>query len=314
MPVVSVGLPVYNGERYLSEALDSLLAQSVRDIEIVIADNASTDRTAEICRSYEARDERVRYVRNERNIGAAPNFNRVFELSSAPLFHGGACDDLYEPLFLQRCIEALDRDPGVVLGHARTRLIGERGEPLVFDEAHNCYLDSHGGRRGTSGDVMRPQPLQIGEAHAPEARFRDVLWRMGWSLPLSGVIRTSALLKTSLYGVYSGADKVLLAELALQGRFHEVREQLFAKRIHQECTHYMSTRERAEHEGVQPRGIPQLHMLRDYSRMVLAADMGTRQRLHCLLTIAGVACRGEVWRRLLVPGRDNYLGLSFGGR
>lgn len=314
MAVVSVGLPVFNGETYLRETLDSLQAQSLRDIEIVIVDNASTDRTAGICLACQARDERIRYIRNERNIGAAPNFNRVFELSRAPLFHGGACDDLYEPTFLERCVEALDRDRGAVLAHARTRLIGETGEPLVLDERENCYLDSHGGRRGACGDVMRPQPARIAEADSPEARFRDVLWRMGWSLPLSGVIRAGALRGTALYGLYSGADKVLLAELALQGRFHEVGEPLFDKRIHDGCTHFMSTRERAEHEGVAPRGLPQARMLRDYVRMIMAAEMGPRQRLHCLLTLAGIAGKGRVWQRLLVAGRDTCLGLSSGSR
>jgi glycosyltransferase involved in cell wall biosynthesis len=314
MPRISIGLPVYNGERYLGEALESLLAQTFADFEIVISDNASTDGTAEICQSYQAKDERIHYFRSEKNIGAAPNFNRVFRLSRAALFHGSACDDLYEPRFLERCIDALDRDPSVVLSHARTKLIGDEGEPLAFDPKRDCYIDSYGSARGVSGDVMRPQPPHIGEATKPERRFREVLWLMGWSLPLSGVIRRAALLRTSLYANYSGADKVLLAELALQGRFHEVDEELFAKRIHQGCTYYKSTSERAEHESTGRRGIPQVMMLRDYTKMTLAADIGPFQRLHCMTTIIGMARRREVWRRLLVPGPDNYLGLRFAAR
>lgn len=314
MAVVSVGLPVRNGERYLPEALDSLLAQTVREVEIVVSDNASTDRTAEICRAYQARDPRIRYVRNDRDIGAAPNFNRVFALTEAPLFHAGACDDLYEPRFLERCIEVLGREPGSVLAHAATRLIGEEGEPLVFDAGLGCYLDSRGGTHGTCGDVMRPQPAGIAEAPDPATRFRDVLRRMGWSLPLSGVIRRGALARTPLYGTYSGADKVLLAELALQGPFREVPEKLFAKRIHGACTHFMSASERAAHEGADPRTLPQLRMVGDYLRMVLAAPLSPSRRLHCLLTIAGAACRGESWRRLLLPWRGSRPGLSPGRR
>jgi glycosyltransferase involved in cell wall biosynthesis len=311
MPRVSVGLPVYNGQTYLAETLDSLLAQSLKDCEIVISDNASTDQTPTICRAYQAEDARVRYFRNERNIGAAANFNRVFELSGSPLFHGGACDDLYEPRFLERCVEVLDRDPGVVLSHTRTKLIGEQGEPLLFDPARNCYVDSYGDFKGTSGDVMRPQPFRIAESASPAARFREVLWLMGWSLPLSGVIRKEALLATALYANYSGADKVLLAELALKGRFHEIGDELFAKRIHRGCTHYKSTRERAKHETGEATGIPQVRMVRDYTRMTIAADLSAPQRLHCMITIVGMARRPQVWRRLLVPGPDNFLGLSF---
>jgi glycosyltransferase involved in cell wall biosynthesis len=314
MPQLSIGLPVYNGERYLAEALESLLTQTFGDFEIVISDNASTDGTADICRSYQVQDDRIRYFRTENNVGAALNFNRTFELSCAPLFHGGACDDLYEPLFLERCIDILDRDPRVVLSHARTKFIGDQGEPLAFDQERDCYIDSYGDVQGASGDVMRPQPSHIGEAARPERRFREVLWLMGWSLPLSGVIRREALLRTSLYGTYSGADKVLLAQLALQGRFHEVDEELFAKRIHRGCTHYKTTRERAEHESTKLRGIPQVMMLRDYTKMALAADIGPFQRLHCMTTIIGMARRREVWRRLLVPGPDNYLGLQFAGK
>jgi glycosyltransferase involved in cell wall biosynthesis len=311
MTLVSVGIPVYNGQRYLAETLDSLLAQTLTEFEIVISDNASTDRTPEICRSYQSKDSRIRYSRNDRNIGGAPNFNRVVELSRAPLFHGGAYDDLYEPSFLERCVDALERDPGVVLSHARTKLIGDEGELLLFDRKQDCYIDSYGNVKGTSSDVMRPQPSHIGESANPEIRFREVLWLMGWSLPLSGVIRRKALLRTSLYGKYSGADKVLLAELALQGRFHEVDTELFAKRIHQGCTHYKTTRERARHESTGSRGIPQALMLRDYTKMVFAADISAAQRLHCIVTIVGMARRREVWRRLLIPGPDNYWGLSF---
>ena len=147
MPLVSIGVPVYNGEKYLAEALDSVLAQSVKDFELIISDNASTDRTPEICRSYQARDSHY-YFHSDRHIGLALNFNRVFELSSAPLFHGGSCDDLYEPLFLERRVDGLHRDPGVVLSHTRTRMIGDAGEPLVFDQQRDCYIDSYGGVQG----------------------------------------------------------------------------------------------------------------------------------------------------------------------
>jgi glycosyltransferase involved in cell wall biosynthesis len=307
MTKLSVGIPVYNGDRYLAATLESLLAQSIVEFEIVISDNASTDCTCEICHSFQAKDPRIRYHRNDQNVGAALNFNRVFELSSAPLFHGGACDDLYEPRFLERCIDALDRDPGAVLSYPRARMIGDNGECLLRDRQRDCYIDSYGDL------VRRPEPSHVGGAPSPEMRFREVLWLMVWCLPLSGVIRREALLKTSLHGEYFGADKVLLAELALQGRFHQVDEELFLKRIHRGCTIYQTTREKAEHESKIPRGMPQIRMLQDYIKMTMAADISIRQRLHCMLTVVGMTRRPGLWRRLLVPGPENYLGLSFGG-
>ncbi len=308
MARVSVGVPVYNGEKYLAQALEALLAQTFQDIDIVISDNASTDRTPEICRAYQETDRRIRYFRNPRNIGAALNFNRVVELAHAPYFHGGACDDLYEPRFLARCVDALDRDPGLVLSYARTRMIDENGDSLPFDRTRNCYLDHY-------GDVlMTPPPPYIGTADSPEKRFREVLWPMGWSLPLCGVIRREELLKTTLYHNYYGADKVLLAELAFRGRFHQVPDELFAKRVHRGGTHYKTTRERASHETKEAAGIPQVRMVRDYTRMTLAADLNTYQRLHCMVTVVGMARRREVWRRLLIPGPDNFWGLSLARR
>ena len=308
MPLVSVGVPVYNGEKYLAETLDSLLAQSLRDFEIVISDNASTDRTAEICRCYQAKDPRIRYFRNDQNIGGALNFNRVFELACAPLFHAGACDDLYQPRFLERCVDALERDPGLVLCYTRTTMIDDLGQPLLFDRRRNCYVDDHG------AFVMTPVPNHVAGSAKPETRFREVLWEMGWAIPLSGLVRSEALLRASPYGNYFGADKVLLAELALQGRFHQVDEELFAKRVHQDCSLYKTTEEKAKHECRGPRGVPQLRMLRDYIRMTLSADMSIHQCFHCILTIVGIARRGEVWRRLLLPGPDNYFGFSFAGK
>jgi glycosyltransferase involved in cell wall biosynthesis len=308
MPQVSIGLPVYNGEKYLAEALDSLLAQSFADFEIVIADNASVDATALICQAYQAGDSRIRYVRNPRNLGAAANFNRTVELSSAPLFLSVAHDDRHEPLFLERCVEVLDRDPEVVLCYTSARVIGDNGEPLRCEREQNRFIDSHGDL------VMGPERAHIGASGEPEIRFREVLWWVTWCLPMFGLMRRSLLAQTALYGNYFGADKVLLAQLALKGRFHQIPEELFCKRVHRGCTYYKSTREKAEHDALEPSGWPQLHMLRDYAKMIVTADLRIGQRWHCLLTLFGMTRREGLWRRLLVPGPRNYLGLSFGAK
>src|SRR5687768_11755331 len=111
---VSVGMPVFNGERFIEAALDSVLAQNYGDLEVVISDNASTDDTEEICRSYAAKDDRVRYFRNRINYGIAFNFNNVFRLSSGRYFKWAASDDVCAPDFLSRCVEILDRDASIV--------------------------------------------------------------------------------------------------------------------------------------------------------------------------------------------------------
>ena len=118
-PKVSIGLPVYNGEPFLSETIDAILAQTFKDFELIICDNASTDDTERICRRYAARDKRISYYRQHHNIGAAGNFNRVFNLSSGEYFKWAAHDDLIAPEYLARCVEILERDRSVVLCHSR---------------------------------------------------------------------------------------------------------------------------------------------------------------------------------------------------
>src|SRR5207244_10480282 len=108
MPRVSIGVPVYNGERYIAETLDSLLAQTFEDFELIISDNASHDRTEGICRAYAAKDSRIRYVRNSTNLGAARNYRLAVELSSGEYFRWANCDDLFAPTSLSRCVEVLD--------------------------------------------------------------------------------------------------------------------------------------------------------------------------------------------------------------
>src|SRR4051812_14204979 len=129
-PRVSIGVPVYNGERFIRATVDSILAQTYTDFELIICDNCSTDGTQAICREYAARDPRVRYFRNERNLGPAPNYNRCFALSRGELFKWNAADDVLAPDFLKCCIELLDSDPSIVSVYSRTLLIDENGAIL----------------------------------------------------------------------------------------------------------------------------------------------------------------------------------------
>ena len=208
-PRVSIGMPVFNGEKYLEEALDSILAQTYTDFELIISDNASTDHTQQICRAYAAMDSCIRYYRNERNLGAPRNFNRVFELSLGEYFKWAAYDDVLAPEYLQKCIGVLDKDPSIVLCHSKTGRIDEHGA-LVGTYDHNMRIDS-------------PKPHK---------RFGDLISKHNPCWPLMGVVRTSTLNMTPLIGNYAGADKNLLAEIGLLGRIYEIPEYLFFRRDH----------------------------------------------------------------------------------
>jgi glycosyltransferase involved in cell wall biosynthesis len=203
-PLVSIGMPVYNEERYLEQALQSLLSQSFGNFELIISDNASTDRTAEICLTSAAKDPRVRYSRMETNLGSSANFNRVFQLSNAPYFFWASGHDTRHETFIARCLQILEQDASVVLCYPRAR-----------------WLESD----GQLGDVIAGHVETRGMSQV--SRFRTVLGGLGFVYQTYGIIRSNALKRTGLMRPNTLAhDNVLLTELALLGAFAEVPEPL----------------------------------------------------------------------------------------
>jgi glycosyltransferase involved in cell wall biosynthesis len=217
-PRVSIGIPVYNGEAFLASALDALLAQSFRDFEIIISDNASTDQTGEICRAYAAKDSRIRYGVNEQNIGLARNHNRLIELASGEYFMWHAHDDQSTSEYLARCVQVLDHHPEIVLCFAATLDIDEHGSLIEADNPHR--------RRAIAAETLAL------DAKAPHLRFRDIIKLEHQCEPDYGVMRLEVLRETPMHGKYADADRVLLAEMALHGPFHMIREPLFLHREH----------------------------------------------------------------------------------
>lgn len=206
-PCISIGLPVYNGESQIVLSLESLLAQTVDDFEIVISDNHSTDATERICREYAAREPRIRYFRNDRNRGVAWNFNQVFHLSRGRYFKWASSNDVHDPLYLRRCLDVLESNPAAVLAYPKTSIIDEHGTVT------RTYEDNL--------DLPWPQ--------APR-RFREYLARVGLCNALFGLMRPEAMRRTALLGDYPGSDMVFLGEMTLHGTFVEVPEVLFRRR------------------------------------------------------------------------------------
>ena len=302
-PRLTVAVPVFNGERYLPELFACLAAQTFADLEIVIVDNASTDRTAELCRSFAACDPRARYFRNATNLGAAPNFNRAFELARGAYFKWAAHDDVFAPDYLARCVDVLERDPSAVLCHSDTLYAAADLRPLAYDRRSGCYLDAAGVPR------VRGEPRDLVGASDPVARFADVLHRVHFCIEIFGVIRRAALARTSLHGSYYGSDKVLLAELALLGRFARLPEPLFTKRVHERTTLYFTTRERdAWIDPAAHHRVPQLQVLKGYLHALGRAELTPLQRLSCVISVAEKFFALEVLKRLALPRPDNYFG------
>jgi len=212
LPRLCVGLPVYNGEKYLAQALDSLLEQTCADFQLLIADNASTDGTERICRTYAARDPRIRYYRNTENIGAARNWYYVFELCQCEYFKWAAHDDIYAPEFLQRCVEALDQDHSIILCYTRTKVIDAHGN---FERDFALAGDTHSTK--------------------PHVRLYSMIGIDLLCVQMYGVMRAEALRKAHVYMGYPGWDRNTLAELSLMGRICELPEYLFYHRLYPEA-------------------------------------------------------------------------------
>jgi glycosyltransferase involved in cell wall biosynthesis len=282
---VTVGMPVYNGERYIREAIDSILSQTYDDFELIISDNASTDRTEEICRDYVRRDPRLRYRRNPVNRGAAWNHNCLVGAATGSFFKWVSADDLYHPEYLVRCLAELEKDPAAVLAYPKTVLIDADGKAIrQYDPEWELRSD------------------------APYERMRTVILRGGhWvnADAVSGVVRLEALRRTRLLPRYQGGDKRPLGELSLMGKFIEIPEYLLLRRIHGGASS-QNNPQAARYDGRSVRWmteffkgsllttcLPSWSLLWDHLRTVWSSQLPFAQKLG-LTGVVGRACR---WHR-----------------
>ena len=262
---VTIGLPVYNGQNYLAETMESLLAQTCTDFELVISDNASTDRTEAICREYAVRDERIRYYRQEENVGASANYNRVFELARGVYFKWAAHDDLLAPTYLERCVAVLDADPDVVLAYTQAKAIDDQGQVVkVYPGKHHF------------------------SAAAPRERFYEFVLDPHPVVAVFGLMRRDVLGRTRLIGKYAGSDRPLLSELSLLGKFYEVPEHLFFYRFHEEQSWGGNKSPQAQQAWYDPRRadkitFPQWRLLREHVRSIERSPVGLADRASCYL-------------------------------
>ena len=292
MPRVSVGMPVYNGERFLEEAVSALLNQRFDDFELVIADNASTDRTEEICRAYVAQDKRVAYHRHSRNLGLARNYRRVFDLSNGTYFKWATYDDVCAPEFIGRCVDALDQDERVVLAYPKGKIIDEWSE-IKAECTEGLHLQS-------------PKASE---------RMRQLLRNLKLSNALYGVMRKSVLSETRVMGDYPGADICLLGELALRGLFYEVPEFLFFRRLHPGATS-QTPDNRSQMAAYNPDKVGRLvfrewRLLYEHCLSVKGGPLplAEKMRVWCFLLKSATWNRDQLIRELLI-GFKHWTGVS----
>lgn len=264
-PRVSIGLPVYNGEQFLAQTLDALLAQTYKDFELIISDNASTDGTEKICRAYAAQDSRIRYIRQPENLGASANYNYTFEVARGAYFKWSAADDICAPEYVERCVEVLERDPSVVLCYTRAKAIDSQGNVIKdYPGKRNAYSPS--ARQRFFEFVVDPHPI----------------------VAVFGLMRKEVLGRTRLIGKYSGSDRPLLSEMSLLGRFYEVPEYLFFYRHHEAQSWGGNKSAQAQQAWYDPRRagkitFPHWRLLREHIRSISRSPVGLTDRVSCYL-------------------------------
>lgn len=263
-PRVSIGLPVYNGESYLGQALESVLNQTFADFELIVSDNASTDRTGEICRSYAARDDRIRLFEQSTNLGAAPNFNFTVSVAKGVYFKWMAHDDVLDRRFLERCVAALDADASAVLSMSAMRMINGEGRDI------GPYADVD--------DATLSAPR-------PSTRFRELI-RLDYAcFDVFGLIRKSVLQRTNMIDDFITSDRALLVDLGLSGTFIRVPEELFFPREHAgRSTRALRTYERVRWwntASTSAISFPRWRLLAEYVRIVRRADVSGTEKWRC---------------------------------
>ena len=214
MTRVSVGLPVYNGEKYLDHALRTLVSQTHEDLEIIISDNASTDGTRRICEEYAARDPRIRYYCQPVNRGGSYNHNFVARQATAPYFRWYSADDWMAPDCIEQCVTVLDSEPDVVLAWATPTPVYD-GDPYDEYPKEPPWNDRTPATRLQS--LLGPDPEES---------------LISWCYPIYGVTRTSSFLECLPLGSFYGSDNVVLAGLALRGHWRQIPAGLFYCRRH----------------------------------------------------------------------------------
>jgi glycosyltransferase involved in cell wall biosynthesis len=268
LPRLSIGLPVFNGERFLRDSLDSLLAQSFADFELIISDNASTDGTAEICREYAERDARIRYIRQRENIGAGPNHNFLPTQARAPYFKWASHDDVYDSELLRKCMDTFAAHPEATL------------------------VSSWDARIDIEGSRLPDSPYLLDTSNpSPALRLRSLLHTQGGD-DFYGVIRTDILRRLGPHGSYFNADRVFVAGLALYGPFYQVPEVLYFRREHPNRLSRAKVRDRAA--GLDPRRLAWSHpavrlyaeYVGGYFRTIRRAPLTPADRWRCYLEVA----------------------------
>ncbi|EUJ10040.1 glycosyl transferase [Methylophilaceae bacterium 11] len=201
IPLVSIGMFVYNGESCIRDSIESILSQSYKDFEFIISDNASTDDTQNICKEYAKKDSRIRYIRQSKNIGATANCLFVLDEAIGEYFIWAAHDDIKSENFLEVNLKFLQKNPDYIASTS----------PVKFKDG-------------------MPDPVKMGDQslnqETAQERFFDCINAWTGCGRFYSLIRRSALIDnvTLRRGAYLGQDIAVILELAIKGKLNRTSE------------------------------------------------------------------------------------------
>ena len=281
-PKVSIGLPVYNGGKFIEETIKNVLSQDYKDYELIISDNASTDNTRDICHQFVEKDKRIQYFLNSQNFGLPFNYKQAFDLSKGEYFKWISADDKMDPGYLSRCVKVLDQDKSVVLVCTKVCFIDESGN-IISEKRTDWNLQSN-----DATERLRFVILQGGHWADADA--------------ITGLIRSSSLVKTRFLPAYQGGDRRPLGELCLLGKFFQIKMPLYYQRLHPNASSYNTGNIEWMLEFFKDKGVgvffPTLCLCADHFRTVWNSDLKVINRLKSTVNILKLI----YWARMHVYG------------
>ena len=224
IPKVSIGIPVYNGEKFLRNALDCILNQSYENIEIIISDDTSTDSTKSICEEYMKKDLRIKYILQKENLGAFHNFNFVLTQAKSKYFMWAEVDDKWEPEFIEKNVAVLESNPKIVGSISEVSWYGKkiiRGKSsilknlLKFRKTYDIF-EEYGHVLPTSGTFEKKIGLYL---------------RFNRGTSIFAVYRTEKLQKSILEKPIGGWDLIIILKVLRFGDINVLKENLMKRYV-----------------------------------------------------------------------------------
>lgn len=221
MKKVTVGIPVYNGEKSIKKAIDSVLNQTFMDFEIIISDNASTDSTKEICEEYSKNNDEITYIRQKKNLGYIKNFLYTLNYTESKYFVWLSADDFWEPTFLEKNISILDSKKDIVGSVGKIGIIGNYYHKFDYDQNDNIIIKFY--------KKIRQHYLSLEYFGTYGGKYKDrvrmCLKSFRYGLFIFSVFRTDVLKKSANFHIIPW-DWGLILLILKYGNLHVIDEVL----------------------------------------------------------------------------------------